>query len=151
MFRMTTAPATDRLRAWVATQDSVRAAGLDAYRGSDWMQLTEAEEQVFDLTLAAMPALTTVFVEWEVLIGQSDGGAWPEMDGAAAAIRAEHPFIEAIRSKRTAGTLTPSEVVGGFQQFAALFGISYRTAHAFHYKRLFWDIRRRLVLFRDEA
>jgi len=148
---MTTTPATDRLRAWVETQDSARAAGLDAYRGADWMQLTEAEEQVFDLTLAAMPALVAIFIEWEVLIGQTDGGAWPEMEDATVAIRAEHPFIEATRAKRTAGTLTPSEVVEGFQRFAGLFGISHRAAHAFHTKRLFWDIRRRLVLFRDEA
>lgn len=148
---MMTTPATDRLRAWVATQASARAADLDACRGADWTQLTEAEEQVFDLTLAAMPALVATFIEWEVLIGQSDGGAWPEMEAQAASIRAEHPFIEAIRAKRAAGTLTPGEVVEGFQRFAALFGISHRAAHAFHTKRLFWDIRRRLVQFRDEA
>jgi hypothetical protein len=115
------------------------------------MQITEAEEKVFDLTLAAMPALVATFIEWEVLIDQTDEGQWPEMKDAAVAIRAEHPFIEAIRAKRAAGTLTPGEVVEGFQQFAALFGIPYRAAHAFHYKRLFWDIRRRLVQFRDEA
>ena len=148
---MTTTPATDRLRAWMEMQEAARAAGLDAYRGADWTQLTEAEEQVFDLTLAAMPALVATFIEWEVLIDQTDEGQWPEMKDAAVAIRAEHPFIEAIRAKRAAGTLTPGEVVEGFQQFAALFGIPYRAAHAFHYKRLFWDIRRRLVLFRDEA
>lgn len=148
---MTTTLATDRLRAWVEVQDSARATGLGAYRGADWMQLTEAEEQVFDLTLAAMPALVATFIEWEVLIGQTDEGEWHEMKDAAAAIRAEHPFIEAIRARRAAGTLTPGEVVEGFQQFAALFGISYRAAHAFHYKRLFWDIRRRLVQFRDEG
>ena len=148
---MTSTPATDRLRAWMEMQEAARSAGLDAYRGADWMQLTEAEEQVFGLTLAAMPALATISMEWEVLIGQTDEGQWHEMKAEAAAIRAEHPFIEAIRSKRAAGTLTAGEVVEGFQQFAALFGIPYRAAHAFHYKRLFWDIRRRLVMFRDEA
>jgi len=146
---MSATPATDRLRAWI--EERSRGDALDAYRGHDWMQLTEAEEEVFGLALADMAAVSTVFHEWEALIGRVDGELWPEMPSAAAAIRAEHPFIAAIRGKHAADALSPGEFVEGFQQFAALFGISSRTAHAFHYKRLFWDIRRRLVTFRDEG
>lgn len=147
---MSATPATDRLRAWIKEFGLARAGELDAYRGHDWMQLTEAEEEVFDLALADMAAVSTVFHEWEALIGRVDGELWPEMPSAAAAIRAEHPFIEVIRRKHAADTLAASELVEGFQQFAALFGVSYRTAHAFHYKRLFWDIRHHLMTFRDE-
>lgn len=146
---MSATPATDRLRAWI--EERCSAADLDAYRGHDWMQLTAAEDEVFDLALAVMPAVSMVSSEWEALIGRAHGALWPEMPSAAAAIRAEHPFIEVIRGKHAADTLTASELVEGFQKFAALFGVSYRAAHAFHYKRLFWDIRRNLIQFRDEV
>ena len=78
---MSATPATDRLRAWI--EERSRGDALDAYRGHDWMQLTEAEEEVFGLALADMAAVSTVFHEWEALIGRVDGELWPEMPSAA--------------------------------------------------------------------
>lgn len=110
------------------------------YEGRDWYQITPEEQQVFGLSLKAMPWVVTAYRFYEEILGLTDTGLLP-------------PEIMAVIRKDLAERIgMEPEVIslGEFQKFARLLGISNRTAHVWYIKHEFWCVRRGITQYQDE-
>lgn len=107
------------------------------FRGNDWWQLTQAEEAVFELELAAMPLLIEVWSLFEAIadVAQNDFWGTPLCDAAVRAL----PFITPRHLEQEA-----------WGRFAGLFGIPSRPAFAWFWKHQFWIARARLITRFDD-
>ena len=101
---------------------------LASYRGADWWQLYEFEEQVFGITLAEMPGLVEVWSMFEAIADVADN----DFAGSALCLAAQSalPFIRP-------GHLDPE----AWSRFARSMGIPARLAVAWYWKQHFWTER----------
>lgn len=111
--------------------------------GADWFELSAAEAEVFGLSLDHMPSLIAVWTAFEAVTDMASGGFEPYDPALFAAVRAEHPWLEEARVKRT-------QEHTHFLRFAKLFGIPYRLAHAWYAKQDFWNARAGVTYYEDE-
>lgn len=120
----------DRLRAAIETKISHDLeAGLNRFRGRDWSQLTDAEAEVFELTIDDMPRLVTVFVAYEDIIGMRES-AFPIDHTLRADVLAALPWL-------TPDTRSDVE----FRRFAELFDVPPDKAYAISWKIFLWQKR----------
>ena len=109
------------------------------WRGYDWWQLSEEDEFVFSLDLEDMPLLIAVFSVYQCVLPITDSDLSKE----------EYEFCRATISEFSWFTKDNIEEKE-WLRFAALFGISNRTAMAFHQKHYFWEVRNTGVTYSDE-
>ena len=135
--------AIDRLRVliWLETA-ALEKRGIGEAYGDDWFELTEEEARIFGLNLADLPSLVAVWTAFETVLGIAD--SLPHASAALVEdVRAELPWLAGSIEWRALECYE-------FQRFAALFGVSYRKAHAWHAKCDFHDIRSGIVFYDDE-
>lgn len=145
---MSSHSSVERLQAWHLAQVEKGQSDLSKFRGNgDWTQLSPAEEDVFQLALDDMPALTAAWWAWECVAGIVDASL-----GDASLIddlRCEVPFLAGARHSILSLPVDHPDVRAAWSRFAALLGIGTRTAHAFFAKRYLWDVRRGLISYPD--
>ena len=109
--------------------------------GYDWFNLSEAEAEVFDLSLDDLPSLVAVWIAYDELIDACHMMNIPE--DIVTAFLVEHPWMAEERATR-AGSLQ------SFQRFAKLFGIPLRQSFKWWAKYDFWQLRIGVIHFSDE-
>ncbi len=108
---------------WSAAEDSER------YHGSDWWQLSDAEESVFEIDRERFPRMMTVWSCYEAFKNIAYSLSWE--DGLIEQACQQHP------DWCIAG-ISESE----FSDFADAFGgLTLRESHAFYAKHDFWCVR----------
>jgi len=124
---MTAKTVTEQLAATIKDHASTHP-DPQHYRGYDWWHLTEEEEYVFSLELEDMALLVATFEIYEAILDI----AHTDFRGTDLCNKAQLEF----------DWLTHREPkLAEWQRFAALFGTSFRKAHAYFEKRNFWDVR----------
>ncbi len=118
--------------------NALEASGDDRFRGPDWYQVSDCEQEVFGLLPEMMARVVTVY-EIYAAIADIDHNDFHGTDLCVEA-RQAYPWIEPRRID-----------IESFQRFASLFDISNRQAHAFLFKHAFWEIRQGIAGFKDEA
>ncbi len=124
----------ERVHEWITLQQT---GAPEHYEGSDWWQVNEDEQGVFNLEPDTMIKIVPVYLAFEAIagIGQNEFFELPLCEEA----RKELPWI-------TQDTIIEEE----FTRFASMFDISKRIAHAFFWKHSFWEIRQGHWTFEDE-
>jgi hypothetical protein len=129
----------EQLDAAIADAEGKAEADPDAYRGSDWWQLSDAEEAVFEIDRDRWPRMMTVFHCYEGFKRMTDS---PEWDDA---------LIELSRQQRP-GWCGQAPSNGEFSHFAQAFGgLTNREAHAAYTKQEFWTVRLGVTVYADES
>lgn len=103
------------------------------YLGTDWWQLSPAEEEAFEIDRERFPVMACALFAYEVFkdIAQVD-----DFGSGAVLHDARLRVID----------------VNEFVAFAAHFcGLSAREAHAIYWKHDFWNVRARITQFVDEG
>lgn len=117
-------------------------------RGSDWKQITKAEEEVFQIPPHEVPRLVTLH-RYCHAFHKTDFEAYEPY-------RALNPLpfmgtqaykIVKRRLNRRLDLKNPVPAVQTFLELAALLGIPIHLAHAWHYKDLFWQLRNEFMGF----
>ena len=126
------------LQALIDRNSASLEENLDRLWGHDWFQLSLEEASVFPIQIQDVPRLVAVFDAYEAVV-----------DITSNDIHADHELCEAVRAELPWLTTKQTDI-GEFQNFAALFGIFYRLAHAFFTKIEFWQIRQGIACYKDE-
>lgn len=129
--------AFDRLRVIVRNEVEKIGFNVGTAYGNDWHFLSEAEAEVFDLTLDDMPSLVAIWCAYEEIAGVCDMLDLPAE--LVAELRASMPWIK----PRVTDALE-------FSQFAGFFGISKRKADAWFWRLFFFQARSGIVFYDDE-
>lgn len=138
-------PATQQLAALIHRDIETGHKPYAEEYGCDWDNLSEAEAEVFDLSLDEMPSLVAVWCAYEGVLTICDLLGMPK--GLAEAVRAEHPFMAALCHDPN----EPPEIsLEWFQAFATLFNVPYRSSHAWFAKVWFHRLRTEGVTYKDE-
>lgn len=129
-------------RAWAMLQDAFRRdiRRPVKYEGADWYQITPEERKVFGISLASMPPVVTAYRYYEEVLDLTDTDILPP--AVIAVIRQDVAHRFGMKPQ----ILCHSE----FENFAKLFGISRRTAHAWFIKHEFWCVRRGIQSYEDD-
>lgn len=109
----------------------------DRYRGPDWWQLSEAEEDVFGLVLEDMPRLLEVWVLYEDAI---DITSYVRDTSIITEIREVCDWLTPLLVDRAEWT-----------RFSKLFGVPRRLAEAYYDKWFWYNMTRNMATFRDEG
>ena len=129
----------EQLDAALAAAEAKADADPDAYRGSDWWQLSDAEEAVFEIDPDRWPRMMTVFHCYEGFKLMGDSPEWDDV------------LIEQARQQRP-GWCGPAPSNGEFAHFAQAFGgLTNREAHAVYTKQEFWTVRLGAAVYADES
>ena len=115
--------------------DKLNAGGPESFRGNDWWQLSDAEQEVFGLELSQMGLLVTVYDAYEGVVGISHNDFYAHKE-LCAGVRAALPWL-------TTDTGSENE----FRKFADLFAIAQDKAHCIYHKISLWQYRQGLVSF----
>jgi len=118
-------------------RDAARPAN---YTGTDWYQISREEQTVFGIRMVSMPRVVTAYSYYEEILDLTDTGILPP--AVMAVIRKD----VAERFGMEPGMLDHTQ----FENFAKLFGISRRTAHAWFVKHEFWCVRRGIQGYDDD-
>ncbi|WP_319529064.1 hypothetical protein [uncultured Cohaesibacter sp.] len=127
-------------------QQQLASVDLAGYRGDEWFQVTDAEEQVFGLGPDDMPAMAVLWDWFELMLGlvePYEGCGLTE--DLIRDVRKELDWLEELL--REPVPTVSSEL---FTKFASYFGVTNRKAHAFYCKYEFWQVRRGIISFSDE-
>ena len=128
----------DQLDAFIAEDEAKAKTNPDMYRGPDWWQLSDAEEQVFDIRRDDWPRLFNVFWCYEAFKLIAHSAEW------------DQALIEQTRQQRPEWCDTPS-TNEEFCAFAQAFGdLTNREADALYVKQQFWTVRLGVVVYADE-
>lgn len=128
------------LAAKIAAAERQDVADPDHYRGEDWWQLSEAEQDVFDLQPAQWPRLILTFYCFQAFTGEASTAEFD--DGLVAAAREQFPqwYEEGEDADRRRH----------FLAFAAEFGgVANRDAFATLRKQEAWDLHSGVLTFSD--
>jgi hypothetical protein len=118
------------------------ARGADSYRGNDWCELNEAEEEIFAIPRERFPVLVVAWQAYQAFCGVIDAEDAGLDDDVINAARAKHPDLYSDAEMSNTG----------FQRLAAEWcGVSNREAHAMYCKTDLWNIRNGLVRYVDEG
>ena len=109
--------------------------------GYEWYNLSEAEAEVFQLSLDDLPSLAALWAAYCELLDISYMLDIP--DDIVTAFIAEHPWIAEERATRAAS-------LESFQRFAKLFGMPLRQSFKWWAKYDFWQLRIGVIHFSDE-
>lgn len=122
---MSSKTAVDDLAAFIQQTQADWANDPDnpTYRGSDWWQLSEEEEQVFSLSLDDMPELVGTWGAYQLVLEN-----WHEEPFITA--RSELPWLAKCEDNQH-----------DWQRFATLFSVPEKNAAAFYWKDHFWTER----------
>ncbi|MCD8571199.1 MAG: hypothetical protein LRY76_06720 [Alphaproteobacteria bacterium] len=128
--------------AWQELHDAFEreAARPANYAGTDWYQITPEEQKVFGIKMVSMPRVVTAYSYYEEILDLADSGLLPS---------SIIPVIRQDVSERFGmepGMMDHTQ----FENFAKLFGISRRTAHAWFIKHEFWCVRRGIQTYDDD-
>jgi hypothetical protein len=128
----------EQLDAAIANAEAKAEADPDAYRGSDWWQLSDSEEEVFEISRDRWPRMMTVFHCYEAFKRTADSSEWDDA------------LIELARQQRP-GWCGPVPSFEEFSRFAQAFGsLTNREAHAVYTKQEFWTVRLGVMVYADE-
>lgn len=123
--------ALDDLRA-AFTRDLNKSGPVESYRGNDWWQLSEAEEEVFGIELEDVPALASA---WSIYEGIADiaHNEFHDTD-LSRTVQAAYPWIVApLWVDQRVNELET------WQRFARMLGIPSRRGFQWYFKRHFDD------------
>lgn len=128
----------EQLDAGIAAAEAKADADPDAYRGSDWWQLSDAEEAVFEIDPDRWPRMMTISHCYEGFKRIADSPEWDEA------------LIEQARQQRPEWC-DPVPSFEEFSRFALAFGgLTAREAHALYTKQEFWTVRAGAMVYADE-
>lgn len=124
--------------------DSFRDSYIPNEYGHHWDQLSEAEAEVFNLSLDIMPDLVALWVAYEAVSNicvMYD--ATSENLNILEGVRDEYPWLKRAYEKKV-------QSCRDFERFGKLFGYPYRLTYAAYHKREIYDYRMGLFVFSDE-
>ncbi len=129
----------EQLDTAIAEAETKADADPDSYRGSDWWQISDAEQAVFEIDRDRWPRMMNVFYCYEAFKRIADS---PEWDDA---------LIEQARQQRPEWC-DPAPSFEEFSRFAEAFGgLTAREAHAVYTKQEFWTVRLGVMVYPDES
>jgi hypothetical protein len=113
--------------------------GPDHFRGYDWFQLREDEEEVFAIKRNRFPRMVVAWYAYEVLLDQADS------------VEYDFDREEVLASQRHFKFQPQRPALRDFQKFAKEYaGLTYREAEAMFSKITFWNIRTGITSYKDE-
>ena len=128
----------DQLASEIAKAEADAAANPDKFTGSDWWQLSDAEEAVFEIDRDRWPRLMMSYHCYEGFKLISDSPAWDEA------------LVQQARQERPGWCDTPPSS-REFAAFAREFGeLTHRESHATYAKQVFWTVRLGVMVYADE-
>jgi hypothetical protein len=128
----------DQLEAEIADAETHEAEKPGLHHGTDWWQLSDAEEEVFRIDRQRFPRMVMTWHCYEAFKLISGSPTWDE--ALIEQARQQHPEWcgEGVDEQE-------------FFRFAKEFGgLSYREAHAVYAKHDFWTVRLGIVRYADE-
>ena len=140
--------ALERLKIWFSKEVATKPRDSTAWRGGDWMQLSEAEEEVFGLTLDDMAEASTAYMAWESILGLTEFGLDKD-SGLQDALCDTYPFLAEARRSVDTVPLDHSDMRASWREFAALLGIGTRVSTAFFAKMRLWEVRKGILVYED--
>lgn len=124
--------------------DKFKNSYIASEYGYHWDQLSEAEAEVFNLSLDIMPDLVALYVAYEATLNicvMYD--PTPANLNILKEVRDEYPWLKRAYERST-------QSCRDFQSFGKLFGYPHRLTYAFYHKREIYDYRLGLFVFSDE-
>lgn len=145
---MSDGPALARLRAHIEAEVADGLNKLDSYSGSEWCAIAPVEQEVFGIALHDMPRLVATYWAWEIACGSVSGDLADDPDFADA-LWAE---LKVVRTGRTLARVAwaHSDFLDAWAEFANLFGVPYRLAHAFFWKNYFLQVRQGIIVYQQD-
>jgi hypothetical protein len=141
---MPTRTLKDQLEAEIAESEAKEKAKPGFHDGSDWWQLTEAEQEVFEIDRERFPRMIMTWHCYDGFKRMADSPVWD--DTLIGQARQQHPEW-CTEAKRQLAEISVQE----FQAFAKEFGgLTFREAEAIYRKHEFWQIRLGVVTYGDE-
>jgi hypothetical protein len=134
------APATlkDQLAAEIVKSEAEAAANPDKFTGSDWWQLSEAEESVFEIDPDRWPRMMITYHCYEGFKLIVHSPVWDEA------------LIHQARQERPKWCDTPPSD-HELARFAEEYGeLTNREAYALYAKQEFWTVRLGVMVYADE-
>lgn len=129
----------DQLEAQIADAEAKEAAQPGLHHGTDWWQLSDAEEEVFAIERERFPRMVLTWHCYEAFKLISHSPTWNK--ALIEQARQQHP-------EWCGETVDEKE----FFRFAKEFGgLAFREAHAVYAKYDFWTVRLGIVRYADEA
>lgn len=110
------------------------------YEGPDWCQITPEEQKVFGIPMEIMPWVVTAYRYYEEILDLTSTEILPPE--VLAVIRKDVAERFGMEHRMLCHTQ--------FENFAKLFGINRRTAHAWFIKHEFWCVRRGIQGYDDD-
>jgi hypothetical protein len=128
----------DQLEAEIANLQARFTARPESDEGPDWWQLSEAEEEVFQIDGSRFPRMVMTYECYQAFKLISGNPAW------------DKKLIEQERQNRPQWCGEAIEE-NEFHAFAQAFGrLKHREASAIWCKQHFWTVRLGVVIFKDE-
>lgn len=110
----------------------------DGSTGGNWFELSEAEEEIFQIDRDRFPRMVTTYECYEALKGLSGDPQWDEK------------LIDLARRRYPAWSGAGTDEFEFYAFAKALGGLTNREANAIWCKQHFWTVRLGVVTFRDE-